>query len=191
MMSTCQRHTSPQPAPRLRMLPLTPSLEPHSQQRGLFWGFLCVPCVCVSPFLPCVPCYRIDVCGPACLLRVDSLWWPLVSVAATHRVLLGFLSGRPSAGAGHRSRPVARGGSQELSTGTCGSGKSQSQISAWSVERRGMSRLVQAHSAPATPGRLCLLKFAPRQSDGCPSPGATGGMEADPCNPLSKSSPRV
>lgn len=120
------------------MLLPSPSPRTRSVQRGL----LCVPCVFMSPSY-----HRTEACGPACLLRAaqtsssHSVHGPhsstpvggQVSVPITHRARSGFRSGRPSAGEGHRSQPAARGGTQGPSTGTCGSGKSQSQISAWSV----------------------------------------------------------
>lgn len=148
------------------MLLPSPSPRTHSVQRGL----LCVPHVCMLPSH-----HRTEVCGPACLLvaaRTSSsysvcgshsftLVGGQVSVPITHRARSGFRSERPFAGEGHRSRPAARGGTQGLSTGTCGSGKSQSQISAWSVgdkrcEWAGVSTQRGFRSyAPGTPCSLC------------------------------------
>lgn len=131
---------APQPQPQPQ--------DPFSAEGPPFELPLCSLCLYVT-FLPCMP--QEAACGPGLLraARTSTLWasqlhpsWQSVSVPVTHRAHSGFRSGRPSARAGHRSRPAARGGTQGSSTGTCGSGKSQSQISAWSAGMRGVSGLV-------------------------------------------------
>lgn len=112
----------------------------------------------------------------------DFLFLSLIPI--THRELSGFLSGRPSAGAGHRSRPAAPEGTQGLSKGTCGSGKSQSQISAWSVGRRGMKGRVGI----GTLCSLCPPKLVPGQNEWqvLRLVGAIGDMKSGPPTPSPK-----